>query len=167
MANFKKSLEKVLRWEGEWSNHEADKGGCTMKGITLATYQNYFGKDKTCEDLRNIPQYQVEYIYKIGYWDKIKGDYIQSQSVAELLFDMAVNSGPRTAIKKMQMLVNVEADGIVGPKTIAAINNKNSNLLFKEFFDVRVAYYKMIVQKNPSQKVFLIGWLRRLNSYKN
>lgn len=161
MANFSKALEKTLRWEGGRVDNPLDYGGRTAYGITQKTYNQYF-----TGDVWNIEPHQVAYIYKIGYWNKIKGDLIIDQDIAELLFDFAVNSGVRTASKKIQILVGVEADGIIGKQTIEAINKANSGRLFRMLFDVRVAYYKLIVQKNPSQKVFLRGWMNRLNSFK-
>lgn len=161
MANFKPALKKVLKHEGGYSNHPLDAGGSTNKGITQKTYNYYYEGD-----VKNITDEQVETIYKIGYWNKIKGDNIISQSVAELLFDYAVNSGSKTAIIKVQRLVGVKDDGLMGPKTIDAINKKNPKTLFNELHDVRVAYYKQIVANKPSQKVFYNGWKNRLESYK-
>lgn len=162
MADFKKALEKVLRWEGGRVDDPDDYGGRTCSGITQKTYNQYF-----TGDVWNIEPHQVAYIYKIGYWDKIKGDYIQNQRIAELLFDFSVNSGVHTAVVKIQMLLNLKPDGIFGPVTLKAINEKNPELLFRELFDVRVAYYKLIVKNRPSNQKFLKGWLNRLNSYKN
>ena len=39
--NFAACLAQVLLSEGGWSDHPADPGGATMKGITLATYRKY------------------------------------------------------------------------------------------------------------------------------
>lgn len=160
MANIKQALEKVLRWEGGISNHPNDKGGLTAYGITQNTYSNYYEGS-----VINITKEQIETIYRVGYWNKINGDLINNQSVAELLFDFAVNSGARTAVTKIQMLLGVKTDGVCGPKTVAAINAKDPKVLFNELHDVRVAFYKSIVTKNSSQKVFLKGWLNRVNSY--
>lgn len=163
MADFKKALAKVLAWEGGFVNHPNDPGGATNKGITLKTFNYYFPGGLAA--LKAITDEQVETIYRSGYWRLIKGDEIESQSVAELLFDYAVNSGKSTAVRKIQKLVGVEADGIMGPITIKAINSKNPKLLFAELHDVRKAYYKAIIARNPSLEVFRKGWNRRLDSY--
>ena len=67
MANIKTFLEKLMKLEGGYINHPNDKGGCTNKGITISTFQHYYGSDKTCEDLKQITEEQVEYIYRQGY----------------------------------------------------------------------------------------------------
>lgn len=165
MADIKKFLPKVFKVEGGFVNDPDDAGGATNKGITLATFRRYYGENKTVADLKAITTEEAEKIYKDLFWDKCKADKIESQSVAELLVDYAVNSGVKTAAKKIQILVNVEADGAIGPKTLQAINEKKAEVLFNELHDVRVAYYKAIVAKKPSQQKFLKGWLNRLKTY--
>lgn len=166
MGNFEKALKKVLLWEGGYVNHPNDTGGATNKGITLKTYQYHFGKDKTVEDLKNITLEEVSYIYREGYWNKIKGDYITNQSIAELLFDFAVNSGVKTAVRKLQNILGVYADGILGNITLKALNDYPSQKeLFKHIWTVRKKYYENISKKNPDMKVFLEGWMNRLYQF--
>lgn len=166
MGNFEKALKKVLQWEGGYVNHPNDPGGATNKGITLKTYQYHFGKDKTVEDLKNITLEEVSYIYREGYWNKIKGDDIANQSIAELLFDFSVNSGAKTAVRKLQHILCVDADGILGDITLKALNDYPSQKeLFKHIWTVRKKYYEYISKKNPDMKVFLEGWMNRLKSY--
>lgn len=71
----------------------------------------------------------------------------------------------KTAVTKMQMLVGVDADGVLGKVTLGAINAKDPKTLFNELHDVRAAYYRAIVAKRPTNQKFLKGWLRRLDSY--
>lgn len=73
-GNFKDALRHVLVHEGGYVGHPRDPGGATMKGITLATYRRHFGKDKTKDDLRRIPNKELERIYRSGYWDKCHCD---------------------------------------------------------------------------------------------
>ena len=54
------------------------------------------------------------------------------------------------------------ADGIVGPKTITALNNDKE--VKTKVYNARKAYFEAIVKKNPSQKKWLKGWMNRLNS---
>lgn len=165
MADIYKFLPKVFKVEGGYVNDPLDSGGATNKGITLSTFRSYYGQDKTVTDLKNITTEEAAKIYKDRFWDKCKADSITSQSVAELLVDFAINSGVKTAAKKIQALVGVEADGAIGNVSIAAINKKNPQTLFNELHDVRVAYYKAIVAKKPTQQKFLKGWLNRLKVY--
>lgn len=163
MAKAEKLMTFIHKWEGDFANNPYDSGGCTMKGITLSTYRDYFGQYKTCEDLRYITDEEWLYIFKDGYWDKCKADEIDSQIIANIIVDWVWMSGVKTAVKKIQKLLGVEVDGIVGRETINAINNCDEDILFNDIYNERVRFYTNIVEKKPSQKIFLNGWLNRLN----
>ena len=81
------------------------------------------------------------------YWNKWKADTIQDQSIANMVVDWVWHSGAGT-IKKVQTLLGVTADGIVGPKTITALNNAKDICL--KIYNARKAYFEAIVKKNPS-----------------
>jgi len=82
MANIKKVIPHILKWEGGWSNDPNDKGGPTMKGVTLAVYTAYCakkGKPKpTQTTLKAISQEDWEDILKTMYWDRWKADNINN-----------------------------------------------------------------------------------------
>lgn len=164
MADIKTAAAKILKHEGGYTNHPADHGGPTNKGITLATFRQYFGSYKTAADLQAITYDQWLYIFKRGYWDPIKGTQINEQRTADLLADFAFNSGVTTAAKKLQRIVGTTPDGIVGPKTIAAANTYGP-ALFNKLKAARLAYVEAIARANPSQRVFLKGWKNRINSF--
>jgi lysozyme family protein len=65
-------------------------------------------------------------------------------------------------IKKVQKLLGVTADGVVGAKTLAAINGHSGDALFGLIKEARKRYYENIVKKDSTQKTFLKGWLNRL-----
>ena len=154
----------VLSWEGGFSNVSGDKGGATMKGITIATFRSVYGQGKTVTDLKNITDEQWLYIFRKYYWDKWRADEIKSQSIANLLVDWYWMSGAY-GIKIPQYMLGLSADGIVGPKTLGAINGyPNERELFNRLWKEREAYFKRIGVK--TQKKFLDGWLRRLNGIK-
>ena len=163
MANASELMPFIHKWEGGYSNHKNDKGGCTMKGVTINTFRSFFGEEKTCSDLKSITDEQWLKIFKEGYWDPCKGDKILDQSVANIIVDWAWMSGVKTAIKKIQELLNLETDGIVGPVTLTAINSQNGEELFNNIYNIRKKFYYNRCEVNPSQEVFLDGWLNRLN----
>ena len=165
MADAKKLIPIIKKWEGGYSNNPLDKGGPTMQGITLATYKKVFGYDKTAEDLKKITDIQWATIFKKYYWDICKADYILSQSVANILVDWVWMSGA-SVIKKVQKILSVPTDGIVGVNTLAAINTENPRELFDKIVKLRKSFYEDLIKRNPSQKVFLNGWMNRLNSFK-
>ena len=131
MADYKKLKPIILKWEGGWANDPADSGGCTMKGITIGTFRAYFGRTKTCNDLKKLTDNQWDTVFINGYWNKWLADKINNQSIANLLVDWFWTSG-KYGIKYPQQVLGVTADGVVGPKTIAAINDYPNQ---KELFD--------------------------------
>lgn len=162
MAKAELMVPFIKKWEGGWANDPDDSGGCTMAGITIATYRQYYGKNKTCNDLRFITQEEWLYIFKKGYWDKMKADYINNQSIAQLVVDMAWGSGSYWAIRKMQKAIGVKDDGIIGPKTLAALNAEPQEEVFQKIWNMRYDWLVAISKKGNNKK-FLKGWLRRLN----
>lgn len=167
MAKAEKLIPLILKWEGGYSNHPLDSGGCTMKGVTIGTFRSFFGKSKTCSELKNISDDQWSKVFKEGYWDKMGGDDIKSQSVADIIVDWAWLSGVKTVAKKIQKIVGVEADGKIGPVTIKAINTFSPKELHQKIYGERKKFYENLVKRNPEQKVFLNGWMNRLNDYKD
>ncbi len=164
MANAELMIPFLKRWEGGYVNDKDDKGGCTMAGITIGTYRKYYGSKKTCNDLKFITQKEWLHIFKKGYWDKMQADKIENQSVAQLCVDMCWGSGPITSIKKIQSALGLKADGIVGPKTLEALN-LDPEKVFKTLWDMRKAWFERIAKNGNNQK-FLKGWLNRLNDIK-
>ena len=154
----------ILSWEGGYVNHPNDKGGATNKGITIGTFRSFYGLGKSVADLKNITDAQWMNIFRKGYWDRCKADQIADQSVANLIVDWAWGSGT-TGIKLAQQVAGATADGIVGPKTLAAWNGIDASTLFARLWKRRKEHFEACARK-PGQGVFLKGWLRRLNGIK-
>ena len=166
--SFDKDLQFVLRWEGGYVNNPNDRGGPTNKGVTQRVYDQYrVNKMLAKQSVKNITLAEVSDIYKNQYWNKINGDKL-SPSVAAILFDGAVNSGPSRAIKFLQRALGLNDDGIFGPvtkQTLEEAEMRNIDALLTRLFEVREHFYKSIAV--GSQRGFLKGWLNRLNSLKD
>lgn len=154
MADFYKEINKVLQREGGYVNDPHDKGGETNFGISKRAFPNVDIKNLTADDARAI--------YKEHYWDRVKGDEIESQIVAGEVFDMAVNAGVRTSSKMTQAIIGTLADGIIGSKTLEALNGVDDEKFVLAFKLARVARYTNIANKNPTQRKFLRGWINRV-----
>lgn len=165
MADKNKLIPTIKKWEGGYSDNPNDRGGATNSGVTLAVYQSVYGKSKTKNDLKKMTSDQWNYIFTKLYWNKWKADEIKNQSIANILVDWVWMSGYGT-IKKIQSLFGLTADGIVGNKTISYINSQDQEEVFNKIWNRRKQFYESLVKNNPSQKVFLKGWMNRLNTFK-
>ena len=167
--NFEYIKAFFKKWEGGWSVDPDDNGnknnGCTMSGITLTTFKKYYGKEKTCDDLKKLTDAQWSNIFRKGYYDKCKCDSINNPAIALLVCQCAWGSGPQTAIKKIQNCLGCKADGIIGPITLQKINHPNSQYVFQRLWEMRYVWLCNIASVGNNKK-FLKGWLRRLSDIK-
>lgn len=165
MADFEKLIPKIKKWEGGYCEVKGDKGGATNMGITIGTFRQVYGASKTKGDLKKMTESQWRYIFKKYFWDKWKADDIKNQSIADILVDWVWISGGST-IKKIQSLLGVKADGVVGNVTVSKINSSNQSELFAKIWKRRKDYLDALVKNNPSQKKFYKGWINRLCDFK-
>lgn len=167
MAKIEPLIPFIKHFEGGFINDPSDRGGATMQGITIKTYTLYCkmkNKPKpTVATLRRITNEEWTDILKTLFWDKWRADEIKSQPVANMLVDWLWNSG-KWGIIIPQRILGVTADGIVGTRTISAINNADSVKLFDGLKQARLNFIQSIVRNNPTQKRFLNGWKRRVES---
>lgn len=166
MADYRKLKPFILKWEGGFVDNKRDKGGATNKGITLNTFRLYFGKNKTVTDLKRMTDAQWDYIFLKGFWDKFCASSIASQAVADACVDWAWTSGPAVVKLRVQRILGVRVDGVIGPKTLAAINHADPKVLFERIRERRLRFVNNIVAQHPDQKVFLKGWVKRINAVK-
>ena len=93
----------------------------------------------------------VRDFFRTNFWQPIKGDEITDQGVADKLYDAGVNMGTGTAIRLMQESLGLEADGIIGPKTIAAINGAPSSDVLSKFREARISHYEKLIENHPEE----------------
>lgn len=167
MANADKYIEHLLKWEGTgFTIISGDKGKETAMGVTLATYRQFFGANKTAEDLKNMSMREWKYIFHYGFWGPVKADNINNQSLATLIMDICWMSGRKTAIRKIQRcLGGLQVDGIVGPQTLRILNEFPEDSFYK-IYQMRKDWFYAITERDRTQMKFLKGWLNRLNSVK-
>ena len=155
MASFDPAVAKTLIREGgaRFTDNPDDRGGATKYGISQRAYPNL--------DIANLTEDQAKAIYKRDYWDKVCGDQLKSQAVAENVFDTAVNMGPVTATKLAQMTLGIGVDGKFGADTLKAANAADANEFLAEYTLAKIARYAAICNKDRSQSRFLLGWINR------
>ena len=87
---------------------------------------------------------------------------IQHPWVRLAVIDFAIHSGPRRATQALQRAAGAVADGFFGPKTEARVNRAPTTRLVKTLTAARLTHWANIVKRDSSQRVFLVGWIRRL-----
>jgi lysozyme family protein len=163
MRNFSEALAHTLVEEGGFSDHPADPGGATMKGITLNTYREFKKNTHlTADDLKAIPQDEVEEIYRKRYWAACQCDVLPS-GVDVCVFDTAVNSGPGRAAKILQECVGATPDGSIGAGTLAAIGKTDPKLLVLDYIAKRQAFLESL----KTFPIFGKGWTARVSRLKD
>jgi len=162
MSNFDFAINHVLKSEGGYINHPNDKGGPTNLGISIAVLSEFRGKQASESDIRTLTISDASIIYKKNYWDALGLDNINNRALAYLIFDQAVNRGVSSSAKQIQSCVNAIQDGKIGKDTIAKINAFNDQKrLCIDFVRKTQIFYCKIVEKQPSQGVFILGWINR------
>ena len=153
MANFTEAVNITLEHEGGYVNDSTDAGGETKYGISKRSYPHI--------DIENLTIQEASIIYKTDYWDKVRGDSIDNQLIAQSIFDCAVNMGPSRASKLAQECASVAIDGMIGPQSIQAINATNAELFDCKFRLAKIRFYADLCNRKPEQKKFLLGWINR------
>ncbi len=197
MASYNQAAQKVLTAEGGYTDKAQDRGNwvCTNQAWVKGNSNNYYctnneapllvGTNKgisapalakhlkripTPSDSLSLTTQTVLDIYEVDYWKRIKGDYINSQPVANIYFDAAINHGVSRATKMLQMTLNLmgeqlQEDGRIGTRTLNAINRADPSLLHNYYKRYRWNFYDKIVEKDPGQSIYLNGWRNRLDHF--
>jgi lysozyme family protein len=172
MADFASAFAATMKAEGGYVNDPQDPGGETYKGIARKMNSKWDGwvLIDIAKKERNFPanldsnislQDRIKSFYEINYWDKIRGDDITNQYIAESIFDFAVNAGPITSSKLAQITVNEEPDGTIGPVTLNKINADDPRAFLSLFALHKIARYVSICEKRQDSKKFFYGWIKR------
>jgi lysozyme family protein len=151
--NFDEAFHHLLGHEGAYSNHPNDPGGETMWGITkvVARENGYEGL------MKDLSVETAKVIYKAKYWNAVRAEELPPV-IRYAVFDAAVNSGPGTSVRWLQEAVGATPDGVLGPKTLAAINELNPDGILRRMLGKRLRAMTNMLGW-PS---FSAGWARRV-----
>ncbi len=171
--NFDRAFEYALRNEGGYSNHQNDPGGPTKYGITLKTlarWRHVPPETLTPSDVQAVTRDEAKAIYKRWYWDAVHGDHIDRLVTATILFDMAILMGAGTAVRIAQKALNrachgLTVDGLIGPKTVAALNECGVKTFVLTFKLEAAAHIDTLLKSHPDLGVFHDGWKNRINKF--
>ncbi len=155
MADFNIAVTKLIAREGgdKIVNKPDDAGGLTKFGISQKTYPKV--------SIASLTEALARQLYRADFWDKIHGDEIVSQAVAENVLDAAVLDGYGFAAHMIQAIAGVNQDGVIGSATVHAINAVNEAFVVALFKNARVSHYVDIVTRRRDQEKFFLGWVGR------
>ena len=167
MADYKHVIPFILSAEGGWVNDPNDAGGETNKGITYNVWKSVFGD--THERFMAMSNEDWSVIFKKLFWDRILGDQIKSQRIADTIVDWVWGSGLHYPSADVQDILihtfnqHIAEDGSFGPGTIASINAVDEQKEFDAIIAKRFWYLDQIVAAHPTNQKFLQGWKNRIN----
>lgn len=191
MAQFSISYRKTAVHEGGYANNSNDNGGETWRGIARKESPGDKWEGWPIVDQRRqesdfpnnldadpeLPGLLVKF-YHDNYWLLINGDAIPDQAIADHLYDVAVNSGPGTAVKLLQTSLNLlnrnqqlytdtVVDGKMGTDTIGTLatclQKRGRDLLLKDLVFEQACNYRRIMLNDPTQEQFLVSWYARID----
>lgn len=154
-----------MRREGGFKLHEVknDRGGMTYAGIARKFNCDWPGWI-VIDRGETPPTELVREFYRQGYWEPIRGDELEFGIAADI-FDFAVNTSaprrPTLAVKLAQIVAGAHPDGVIGPKTVAALNAMGEQAFRQLYFIAKIKRYAEIANKDRTQRDFLLGWVNR------
>lgn len=169
MAKFEDAIEFVLKNEGGLVDDPNDPGGITAWGISLRFYKTIKAK-VTANDIKRLTKDEAKNIYENHFWNRNKYYALNSQKIATKAFDMSVNCGVRASNQALQKAVMhsskciLRVDGILGDKTIAAVNSANEQDVYQSFKSFQRDYYLDVLKRFPELAKYKNGWLKRASS---
>jgi lysozyme family protein len=146
---FDEAFAALIGNEGGLVDNPADPGGLTKYGVSKRAYP--------MEDIRNLTLDRAKQIYFRDYWTPAGCENVP-EAIRFDLFDTAVNSGIRAAVKCLQTAAGCPIDGVLGPQTLAAIAALDGARLSARFNGARLQFMASLA----TFSAFGRGWANRI-----
>lgn len=168
MSTFDAAIDFVLDNEGTAILDDPKNGEYSRYGITLKTAAAL----KLCAPddhafIQGMTADQAKDIYRRFWWDALQLGQVKDVRISTKILDMAVNMGSPEAVKLAQSACGtvgayeIPRDGVMGPKTIAAINACAPYALLLELRAEALVFYDTLVRKNPMKAKYWAAWKTR------
>ena len=167
-------IDKIIKSEGrEYTNRRNDRGGPTKFGITIWTLSEWRNRQCLPKDVEALEEDEAREIYE---WEFIKGPRffeIRDRRLRYLIVDAGVLSGPPRVSRWLQEAINtvskttlmngpsIAEDGIVGDRTLAALNAVNPARVVLVVVAIRIRFLGELVTEDHSQAENAHGWMNR------
>ncbi len=176
MSYFPYAIEAPLKSEGGYANDPKDPGGETYRGISRVAYPSWEGwafldatHSKKFNEIFPPLENAVKAFYFNEKWLKFNLDKIGDKDIAAACLDTVIQHGKGASLIQQALQragQPVSVDGKIGPDTVASLNRVPTKKYLNALYDVREAYYKGLVARDPSLAKFLPGWLHRISPWK-
>lgn len=179
MSNFDTAIITVLKHEGLFTNDPQDPGGATNYGVSLRWLKSVgdlnadgfmdgdfdHDGDVDVDDIKKMTKEDAIQLYRTHWWDNYSYERITNQLIATKVFDFAVNMGSKPAHRCLQRAIRAVngirllEDGIIGMKSLEAINTVYPDILLAAFKSEAAGFYRSLNKPH-----FIDGWLNRAYS---
>jgi lysozyme family protein len=155
-GRFRTFVGLVLSWEGAPTDDPHDLGGPTVHGIARASHPDIPWPPSLAQALA---------LYRDEYYAPIRAGELPAP-LAIVAFDAAVVHGLGWATRALQRVLGVTADGVIGPKTLAAAYRSGPAAVDALCAD-RLSEFERSVQEHLANARYAEGWrLRALKCHR-
>lgn len=166
-SKFDSVIGYSFNFEGGYTNRKEDKE--TIYGITrpfLDSYKHVLAGEKS-KPISELTKDDARRMYK-AQWDRYQLGYVRDKELALLLNDYMINSNAKKVAERVQNILNsnganLKIDGIFGKQTLNAIHNTDKDWLIEQILIDRLKRYQFTLDREPYKKIFIPGWIARLN----
>lgn len=159
--NFDAAFERLLGHEGGYQARPDDRGNWTSGRVGVGELRGTkFGISAMSypgEDIAGMTVERAREIYRRDFWGPAGCDAVPDELRADL-FDFAVHSGVRQAVRALQRAVGEAEDGILGPRTLQAIQSMPPLRLVARFAGARL----LLLTELHTWPAYSRGWTRRV-----
>jgi lysozyme family protein len=177
---FERFVDTLWPREGGYSNRPNDKE--TNHGITKGILDGYqethggLGENGEPLGVKDLTRDQAKAIYNEVFYKQARLNEINDEKTASHAFDVMVNIGGKNAPSLIQQAINqaipdanLEVDGVIGSKTIGALNRATPTELDevdRKLVDLRQDFYDKVIKADPDKAEYRDGWMRRTESFR-
>ena len=167
-STFDKAFEYSVSNEGGYSDDPDDSGGPTNYGVSQAFLDQHLHDPICCVVAKDLTLEMAKTIYLKYFWKLIHLEQLTDPILAIKVFDFGVNAGPNRSILLLQRAFNdiypskeIKEDGIMGMKTVGAVNDGDATKILNAFINQMIRFYKKVVTTKPVTIKYLNGWTAR------
>jgi len=187
MTDFERIYSNLIEFEGGYSNDPDDSGAETYKGISrkfhphnpiwniIDAHKNEWNFMPFLETSPELHKLVKEFYYT--WYTRNNIDKLYCFELKRKLFlteiiigEIKANRILQTCYNELKRAIVLCNDGIIGPKSIKALNSlrkkpDQESILEKDLMRYYIGelyiYYKKLTERRPKDKKFFKGWVRR------